>query len=72
MGEYSAPPSVLPKPGFGIGNRNEVIGIRTDFFFLISLFLFSLCFPTSWGDIDFEKLEIEHKSSKINPKILHI
>ena len=33
-------------------------------FFIIIFFKFSICFFTSWGDITFEKLEIEHKSTK--------
>ena len=58
--------SVQQKPGSGIWNQNF---FRC--FFLLFVFKFSICFFTSWGDITFEKLEIEHKFTK-NIKISHI
>ena len=47
--------SVWPKPGFGIGNRNQdLISVSEPFFFSSSNFLF---FPTSLGNISFYRLD---------------
>ena len=59
--------SVQPKPGFGNGNRNQdpiLVSVSEPKLLFPKLKLFYSkrfkylsCFPTSWGDIDFYKLE---------------